>query len=165
MEKFLFTLIFIYSINPIFPTTHFEKSARYLHVYQDENQLNKPLVIKNTESDLAEVISQRFRRDLTSSDRSENVKNITTKVTKTQTTIFPPLINSEMRWKSLCVTSINYFGSSNSPESECNKSVLDFSLSFLLSLSLARLKRPKKSVRKKERWCMELVFVLLADGS
>lgn len=82
MEKFLFTLIFIYSINPIFPTTHFEKSQKYLHVYQDENQLNKPLVIKNTDSDLAEVISQRFRRDLTSSDRNENAKNITTKVMK-----------------------------------------------------------------------------------
>lgn len=78
MEKFLFSLIFIYSINPIFPTTHFENS-RYLYV-ADENHVNKPLVIKNTDLDLAEVINQRYKRDLSSSDRSGIVKNITTKV-------------------------------------------------------------------------------------
>lgn len=87
MEKFLFTLIFIYSINPIFPTTHFEGSTRYLHVSQDDNQVNKPLVITNSKSELAEVINQRFRRDLTSSDRNENLKNISTKV-NTQTFFF-----------------------------------------------------------------------------
>lgn len=78
MEKFLFFLIFIYSIYPIFPTTHFENS-RYLYV-ADENQVNKPLVIKNTDLDLAEVINQRYKRELSSSDRIENLKNITTQV-------------------------------------------------------------------------------------
>lgn len=83
-------------INPIFPTTHFEKSQRYLHVEQDENQSNKPIVIKNNELDLAEVINQRYKRDL-SSDRNENLKNITTKV-KTQTTnSFPSLITLDIR--------------------------------------------------------------------
>lgn len=89
MEKFLFTLIFISVwINPIFPT-HFDSSQKYLHVYQDENQVKQPIVIKNTGSDLAEVINQRFRRDLTSLDRNENLKNITnfTKV-NTQTKSF-----------------------------------------------------------------------------
>ena len=80
MEKFLFTLIFIYLINPIFPTTHFEKPQRYLHVVQDENHLNKPTVIENTDLDLAEFIQGRYKRDLSSSDRNENLKNITTKV-------------------------------------------------------------------------------------
>lgn len=85
MEKFLFTVIFIYSIiSPIFPTTHFENSERYLHVYQDENQLNKPLLIKNNDLDIAEFINQRNKRDLSSSDRHENLKNISTKV-NTQT--------------------------------------------------------------------------------
>lgn len=83
MEKFLLSLILLHSINPIFPT-HFENSQRFLHVYEDGNQLNKPLVIQNTESDLAEVISHRSKR---SSDRSENLKNITTKV-NTQTNHF-----------------------------------------------------------------------------
>lgn len=98
MEKFLFTLIFIYSINPIFPTTHFDSSQRYLHVYQDDNEVNKPLVIKNTDLDLAEVINQRFRRDLTSSDRNENLKNITTKV-NTQTKNFFSLISERSKAK------------------------------------------------------------------
>jgi hypothetical protein len=85
MEKFLFVLIFLLSIlNPIFPTTHIDSAQRYLHVYEDESKVNKPLLIKNTDLDLAEVISQRYRRDLSSSDRNENPKNITTKV-NTQT--------------------------------------------------------------------------------
>lgn len=86
MEKFLFTLIiFIYLINPIFPTTHFiEKPQRYLHVDQDENLSFKPIVIENTDLDLTEFINQRYKRDLSSTDRNENLKNITTKV-NTQT--------------------------------------------------------------------------------
>lgn len=85
MEKFLFTLIFIYSIiNPIFPTTHFESSQRYLHVYSDASELDKPLVIKSGQLDAAEGIHQRYRRDLPSSI-NENLKNILTKV-NTQTT-------------------------------------------------------------------------------
>lgn len=85
MEKFLFTLIFLYSIiNPIFPTTHFDSAQRYLHVHEDDSLVNKPLVIKNTDLDLVEVISQRYKRDLTSLDRNENLKNIATKV-NTQT--------------------------------------------------------------------------------
>jgi hypothetical protein len=83
MEKFLFILILLFSIlNPIFPTTHFDSAQRYLHVYEDESEVNKPLVIKNTDLDLAEVINQRFRRGLSSSDRNENPKNITTKVNR-----------------------------------------------------------------------------------
>jgi hypothetical protein len=89
MEKFLlFSVIFIYSINPIFPT-RFENNPRYLYVHEDENQLNKPLVIKNTDSELTEFISQRYKRDITPSDRNENPKNITTKVnTQTKNSVF-----------------------------------------------------------------------------
>lgn len=78
MKKFLFSLIFIYSINPIFPT-------RFLHVHHDESEANKPLVIKSTDSELAELVSRRYKRDL-GSDRSESLRNISTKVkNETQT--------------------------------------------------------------------------------
>lgn len=155
MEKFLFTLIFIYSINPIFPTTHFAKSERYLHVYQDENQSNKPLVIKNTDSDLAEVISQRFRRDLTSTDRNENVKNITTKVTKTQTTFFsfPYHRNFNRKWGEKAYASFQLIISAL---------LIHLKITNPFSTFLGFKDRKKD---KKERWCMGLVFVLLADGS
>lgn len=105
MEKFLFILIFIYLINPIFPTTHFEKPERYLHVYEDQNESNKPLVIENTDLDLAEAINQRYKRDLSSSDRNENQKNITTKVNTQRA----PLItfDTRVRGEELCVVTIN----------------------------------------------------------
>lgn len=74
MEKFLFSLIFIYSISQVF------SSPKFLHIIEDENQWKKPTVIKNTDLDLAEVINQRYKRDLALSERNENAKNITTKV-------------------------------------------------------------------------------------
>lgn len=86
MEKFLFTVIFLISINPIFPTTH-NSAQRYLHVYEDESQVNKPLVIKEYDSDIVEVISQRYKRDLYSSNLDKNLKNWT-KVNR-QTKLFP----------------------------------------------------------------------------
>lgn len=109
MEKFLFSLIFIYSINPIFPT-HFGDSQRFLHVHDDGSQSNRPLVIKNTDLDLAEVINQRYKRDL-GSDRNESQRNISTKVL-TQTKQFSPIplcyqssVDDENYF--LCVISIN----------------------------------------------------------
>lgn len=87
MEKFLFSLIFIYSIiNPIFPTTHFESPQRFLHV-SDESGASKPVVIENTNVDYQEFISRRYRRDISSSI-NENLKNISTKV-NTQKQFFP----------------------------------------------------------------------------
>lgn len=101
MEKLLFVLIFLFSIlHPIFPTTHFDSSQRYLHVYEDESQVNKPLVIKNTDLDLAEVIYHRNRRDLSSSDRNENSKNITTKVnTQNRNSRFALSVSASKVWK------------------------------------------------------------------
>lgn len=83
MEKFIFSLIFIYSIIiPIFPT-HSESTVNFLHGYRDSDEWGKPMVIENTKADLLRAVSehQRARRDLSSSDRNtENAKNITTKV-------------------------------------------------------------------------------------
>ena len=82
MENFLLYLIFIYSIiiNPIFPTTHFERPQRFLHVSDEESGTNKPtFLIENTNLDYQEVISRRYKRDLPSSI-NENLKNISTKV-------------------------------------------------------------------------------------
>ena len=82
MEKLIFSLILFYSIiNPIFPT-HFESTERYLHVYEDNRELNKPLVIKNTEANFAEVINQRTRRDTSDRNNENTNKNITTKVSR-----------------------------------------------------------------------------------
>lgn len=80
MEKFLFSLIFIYSINPIFPT-HLTgiKESTYLHGYSDSEYVNKPRLIQNTESDFNEV-HQRYRRE----SEPLQSRNITTKV-NTQT--------------------------------------------------------------------------------
>lgn len=112
MEKFLFTLIFIYSIiNPIFPTTHFESSQRYLHVYNDASELDKPLVIKSGQLDAAEGIHQRYRRDLPSSI-NENLKNISTKVnTQTAQKLFALIstrcLCDKQGEKTFCVISIS----------------------------------------------------------
>lgn len=98
MGKFLFSLILIYSINPIFPT-HFGDSTRFLHV-QDENESNKPLVIKNSDLGLAEVISQRYKRDL-SPDRSENLRNISTKVKQKEIQTKAPFFLISKVWKKI----------------------------------------------------------------
>lgn len=99
MKKFLFSLIFIYSINPIFPT-------RFLHVHHDESEANKPLVIKSTDSELAELVSRRYKRDL-GSDRSESLRNISTKV-KIETQTKHLFYVDSYQWNdSICVISIN----------------------------------------------------------
>jgi hypothetical protein len=78
MKVFFHLVIFIYLINPIFPTTHFDKSEKFVYISNDLAE--KPVVISNTNEELAEVVHQRFRRDATSSDRYENNKNISVKV-------------------------------------------------------------------------------------
>ena len=93
MEKF-FVIFFVLllGISPIFPTTttHFE---RYLHVYEDESQVNKPLVIKELDSDTVNVISQRYKRDLYSTNLDKNLKNWT-KVNRQTKLFFPLSVNA-----------------------------------------------------------------------
>lgn len=80
MKQLLNLAIFIYLINPIFPTTHFsDKSEKFLFVNDERSE--RPQLIENVDRELAEVVNQRFKRDLTTSDRGyENNENITVKV-------------------------------------------------------------------------------------
>lgn len=141
MEKFLFSLVFIYSIiTPIFPTTHFESPQRFLHV-SDENVASRPIVIENTNLDYQEVISRRYRRDLSSSI-NENLKNISTKV-NTQTKFFFALISLRLPKRgeaSLCAVSIN-------------------------SWRLRQFLRSSGASRNFRSRQLDLIFVMLAHGS
>lgn len=79
MKKVLNLVIFIYLINPIFPTTHFDdKSEKILYIHDEPGE--KPMLIENSDHELVELINQRYKRDLTTSDRYENNKNISVKV-------------------------------------------------------------------------------------
>lgn len=82
MQKLFFSLFFIKLICPIFPTRNFGESRKFLHVYSDIRELNNPLIIKNDNHDLVEALHTRYRRDLTTSDRNDGLKNITVKVNK-----------------------------------------------------------------------------------
>lgn len=77
-KNFLILVIFIFFINPIFPEQFV--GPKYLHIYDDTSELQKPILIKNTDYELTELINNRYRRDLTAMDRNESLKNITTKV-------------------------------------------------------------------------------------
>lgn len=84
MKNILNLVIFIYLINPIFPTTHFaaDKSEKFLFVVEEAGE--RPQLIENVDRELAEHVNQRHRRDLASSEHryENNNENITVKVKK-----------------------------------------------------------------------------------
>lgn len=85
MKKLIFSTILV--LNTISSAIQSEK---FLHVNEDNlSDYSKPFVIKNTNQDLVEALHHRYRRDLSSSDRNEGLKNITTKVIKIFTQLLP----------------------------------------------------------------------------
>lgn len=106
MKEILYSVIFIYLINPIFPTTHFDKNEKFLYI-RDE-LAEKPFVIANSNQELAEFVNQRYKRDLTSPDRYENNENITVKVNGSSITDYSyvlQFLSSRKIWnsKSTCI--------------------------------------------------------------